>query len=410
MDNTIEQRTSTPEKSTIESRDNKVPVDIWKIDNHYLCPVIGFCLKASEQKHLFRKCTEGTDGAKRRLNPIELHEFLVIGISRDNYIARKVQRFLNIKYAKEISLYRDTPYSEWLELADLLCNPEQYGAYIWISASCFRGSIEEKSQIYGKIHMYSHELINQLKKERLDLAELRSENDTINEKLGYMKTQQKWAQKEIMRLNRECAALEAENRRLLSDKACVKEHLPEITTLKESKASLERLLTEQSDHNKVLRRENKLLYSQLNQTENAIASIKDGIAELIESLRVQEEQCGNCERVSLCRKRVLIVGGLSRMVVVYREIVEKLDGLFDFHDGRCHNGNEILRRQIRHSDLVICPIDINSHAACLEVKRLCKRTGKSFFMLRKSSVSTVYTALVTAANSGNDNEISPGQS
>jgi len=408
MDNTIEQVTSAPENRTDENYDNKVPVNIWEIDNHYLCPVIGFCLSAGEQKHLFRKCIEGTDGSKRRLNAIEMHEFFVIGISREKSIARKVQRFLNIKYAKEISLYKDMSYREWLSMADLLCNPDQYGAYIWISASCFKGNIEEKSQIYGKIHIYSHELINQLKRCRLDLAQLRSENDTIIEKLGYIKAQQKWAEKEILRLNRECADIEAENRKLVSDGEYVKEHLPEITTLKESKASLERLLTEQSDHNRVLRRENELLYSQLNQTESAIASIKGGIAELIESLRVQEEQCGNCERVSLCRKRVLIVGGLSRMVVVYREIVEKLDGLFDFHDGRCHNGNEILRRQIRQSDLVICPIDINSHAACLEVKRVCKRTGKNFFMLRKSSVSTVYTALVTAANSGNDNEISSG--
>ncbi|MFP4417644.1 MAG: DUF2325 domain-containing protein [Chitinispirillaceae bacterium] len=377
----------------------KKPRNIWEIDEHYLCPVIGFCLTLAELEVLLRKCTKGTDAASKKLTGINLHEFFVMGISKDTPIARKVQRFLEVKYAKEMLQYKNIPYREWLVLADSLCNPDYYGAYIWISATCFAGSKEEQAQVYGKIHLYSHKMLVHLHKNKMCLTELRQQNTVLLDVHSDLKQQLKWAQKEIVRLNGECARLKTEASRYLDDKAYVHTYAVELNLLRKSKASLEQLITEQVDENRALRKENDSLRRQLGRAEESILPLKEDIAELIRSLQLQQACCEDCERVSLCSKRVLIVGGFSRMVSFYREIVEKLEGRFDFHDGRCHNGNDHLRRQILQSDLVICPVDINSHAACLEVKRVCKRSNKVFYMLRKSSVSTVFSTLVTAANS-----------
>ena len=383
-----------------QTNDNETfPRNIWEIDEQYFCPIVGFCLTHAEQKTLLRKCTKGTDAAGKKLAGIDLHEFFVMGISKDTPIARKVQRYLEMKYAKEVLRYKDTPCRKWPALAESLCNPEEYGVCIWVSATCFRGGKRERAQVYGTIHMYSHEMLNQLRKSHRFLSELRRENEALSDTLANAKQQLKWAQKEVVRLNGECARLETEESRYRDDKAHVQEQKNTLDSLRQSRDSLERLLAEQGEANRALRKENDSLNVKLHSAQGAVEPLKDDIATLIRSFESQQERCEECERVSLCSKRVLIVGGLSKMVSVYREIVEKFEGRFDFHDGRCHNGAEHLRRQIRQSDMVICPVDINSHAACLEVKRVCKRSNKMFYMLRKSSVSTVFNTLVTAANS-----------
>ena len=60
----------------------------------------------------------------------------------------------------------------------------------------------------------------------------------------------------------------------------------------------------------------------------------------------------------------------------------------------------MLGSRVLQADAVICPVDINSHAACLAVKKLCKKERKEFYMLHKSSISTVYNTLVSIANTG----------
>ncbi len=311
----------------------------------------------------------------------------------------QVQFFLERKYAAEQLYFRNIACHEWLNLADTYCNPYKYGAYIWVSATCFRGTKEQANQIYGKIHMYSHEMLNHLRKSIFSRQDITNENQTFITKIADLKIRHKWAEKEIIRLNKDCARLENEKRLYVENIQVVESSPTEIISLRESKASLERLLVDQQQLNRELRQKVISLEEQLSSSTQAFLSVKDDVTKLVDSLNAQEIRCRDCEKVSLCRKRVLVVGGLARMVSFYREIVEKLDGQFDFHDGRCHNGNGVLRQQIQQSDLVICPVDINSHAACLEVKRVCKNSRKDFFMLRKSSVSTVYTALVTVANS-----------
>ncbi len=372
---------------------------IWEFEEHYLCPVVGFCLTAGELKHLLKKSTRGTRAATPKFGGIELHEFFVKAVSRDTPIARKVQHFLERKYASQIDRYKGFSPGQWLSMAESFCNPECFGTYVWITASRVGGTRKERAQLHGKIHMYAYEMIDELRRCDRAIAKLRSENSSLVESLAEVKSKRKWAEQEIVRLHGECACLEKQNQRLSEDRSFVQEKLPALAELRETRDSMQRLLEEQVATNKNLQGENARLTRQLDCAEKTAATLKEDISQLIASLQSQEEHCQECEKVSLCHKRVLIVGGLSKMVACYRELVEKLDGRFDFHDGRCHNGNDVLRRQIRQSDLVICPVDINSHAACLEVKQFCKRTRKRFFMLRKASVSSVYTTLVTAVNS-----------
>jgi hypothetical protein len=102
---------------------------------------------------------------------------------------------------------------------------------------------------------------------------------------------------------------------------------------------------------------------------------------------------GDCPRSSLCARRVLIVGGLTKMKALYRRLVESNGGLFDYHDGTMKQGKQDLDSQVRRADLILCPVSCNSHGACLAVKQLCRKYGKPARMLSSPSLSAISRGL-----------------
>ncbi len=104
--------------------------------------------------------------------------------------------------------------------------------------------------------------------------------------------------------------------------------------------------------------------------------------------------CGrSCAACDLCQKRVLMVGGITKMEDRYREVVEMRGGVFEYHDGYIRNGARNLEGVIRRADMVLCPVNCNSHTACGVVKNLGKKYGKPVFMLAGSSVSALAQAV-----------------
>jgi hypothetical protein len=96
-----------------------------------------------------------------------------------------------------------------------------------------------------------------------------------------------------------------------------------------------------------------------------------------------------CPSFNLCRKRVLIVGGIARMEALYRQLIETSGGVFEYHDGYMNGGARQLENSLKRSDLVLCPVNCNSHAACAMVKNLGKKHNKPVHMLASFSLSTV---------------------
>jgi hypothetical protein len=89
-----------------------------------------------------------------------------------------------------------------------------------------------------------------------------------------------------------------------------------------------------------------------------------------------------------------VVGGLPKMESLYRQLIERNRGMFEYHDGRMNAGARELVGQVRRADLVLCCIDHNSHTAALVVKKLCKKYKKPFQMLSNSSLNNVFLTLL----------------
>lgn len=95
----------------------------------------------------------------------------------------------------------------------------------------------------------------------------------------------------------------------------------------------------------------------------------------------------------LCRKRILIVGGMSRMETLYRKLIESGGGIFEYHSGYMKKGARKLESRLRRADVVLCPVNCNSHNACSLVKSLAKKHDKTVHMLSNYSLKAVSRAI-----------------
>ncbi|RLG28378.1 hypothetical protein DRN98_09665, partial [Methanosarcinales archaeon] len=107
------------------------------------------------------------------------------------------------------------------------------------------------------------------------------------------------------------------------------------------------------------------------------------------------DQCDeSCPSFDLCKKRILIVGGITRMEALYRRLIEENGGSFDYHDGYTNRGVKNLENQVRRADMVLCPTNCNSHTACLVVKKLGKKFSTPVQMLSNSSLNAISQMLL----------------
>lgn len=105
-----------------------------------------------------------------------------------------------------------------------------------------------------------------------------------------------------------------------------------------------------------------------------------------------EKTCARCPERDLCSRRILLVGGMSKFRQVYEKAVSGLKGEFRYHEGTSVTA-ERLKEKVRWADTVLCPIDVNSHYACTQAKKLCKKMGRRFIILKSSSRSSIERAL-----------------
>ncbi|MCM2287152.1 MAG: DUF2325 domain-containing protein [Desulfobacula sp.] len=84
---------------------------------------------------------------------------------------------------------------------------------------------------------------------------------------------------------------------------------------------------------------------------------------------------------------------MTKMKSFYKDIIEKAGGELDYHDGYMKNSHDNMEARVRRCDMVLCPVNCNSHNACLMVKRLCHCHNKPLKILGSASLSALSQAL-----------------
>lgn len=389
---------------------------IWNIDPSLFCSVCGTCLGLEEQRTLLNKLRIDN----QNFSDHEVHAFMVRSLHSDNKVSRRLERLLNNKYRSIVSAYGNCYEKHFMQVwKEHMQTGDICGLYWAAVANC---SLSEGAvwRIFCDVHMLSHLNGGQARKEKALCESLQQSNAELKirakEEKGYRKelrleldrSRQRhcFLEKRLRELE-QAAGSEAEpaeaaanpGRELYSALARVRQLEEEISELQER-------AREQMEINAVLDQE---LRSLLEARSCEIANCQPENCwfrgrncekrEQAGEGAGAEEACGRAGAGILGDKRVLIVGGITKLKSFYREAVENLGGDFSYHDGYLRSGERELESLVARSDIILCPVDCNSHNACLSVKKICSRTNKPCQFLPSSSLSSIAGALTAAAGS-----------
>ncbi len=390
---------STGNATPGSTKSSRVPTPrhIWHIQEFLRCPIIGTCLSLSEQKQILKK-----DGVQvKKMDEYDIHSRLVETAGTGSQVSARIEALLNRKYRREMEMFSQLSEKELLAVWNRQFAAGDYAALLWSAA--VRPDLSENAvqHIFADLHMQMHTLSEQSRRDRQTLTRLEKENRKLCLHIKELKKTYRQVLKanrllkdEHCRANRKCTFLEKERRSLIeqtenqsdrTEKLATLTHenealCSELEGLAKSVRFLQQAYDELEADNRSLRR--KCAAAEPAALPEAVSTAAAGCS--------TEKKCSACD---LCQRRVLIVGGIKKMENFYRKVVETCGGTFEYHDGYMHAGRGSLESKVRRADLVLCPVNCNSHGACLVAKRLGKKYGKTVRMLAGSSLSSISQSL-----------------
>ena len=371
----------------------------WEIESHFKCPVVGLCLTLFEQKHLLKKA--GISWKKK--SPFEIHEIFASNADNENRLSRKVDALLTHKYGRQTQSLHQMTEQAFMEHWRASFESGEHIAVLWAAACRADLSAEARKEIFGAVHMSMHATGETLVKANKRCSRLQRDLDGQFQKVDAIKKAHRELQKENKQLKRERTAAEAKLRSIAGEND-------------ELQATIDRLSGSAAlvAENRHLKRELSQKSARIDFIEHELKRIADRAAVLSDELDLQRKRntqlqaevrealrstivCNPCDEscpaFDLCRKRVLIVGGFARMESLYRQLIEGGGGMLDYHNGVIKGGSRQLENYLKRADIVLCPVNCNSHAACSIVKRLGRKHKKPVHMMANFSLNAITQVL-----------------
>lgn len=381
----------------------------WEIDQLFICPVIGMCLSASEQRQLLKK----TDLAVKKASPFELHEALVASSKEESPLSRRVDSLLDRKFGAEAEQFRELDHQSLAARCKLACDEGNPAPVLWAAAISPGLPPGLKREIFGTVHMTMHFHSEQflamrqklgrqdkmLEQQRLSLKDagrdrkrMHRENKELRREYAGLKARAEAAEKEAAGLKDELAGLQGTHR--------LDELERDNLGLKEKNAVLEQELQDRELKLEALKHKADSLSVELKRQKAMIRQFKEQSVEIMDQALPTDRCDETCPSYDLCQKRILIVGGITRMETLFRGLIEGRGGTFEHHDGTTKGGLKQLEARLKRADMVICPVSCNSHTACSAVKNLSKKHNKTFHMLENSSLNAVSEVIGSLKSAG----------
>ncbi len=134
---------------------HKRRLKLWELEERLHCPVVGTCLTVDELKKIARK--EGYAGKK--IAPYQLHVEAVSVSCERNSTAENMHKLLEKKYARWIKLFEQAKTSEaLLKLWNVHFGRGEVGGVMWAVLTHRQADEAVRRQVYGDVHMLSHQV------------------------------------------------------------------------------------------------------------------------------------------------------------------------------------------------------------------------------------------------------------
>ena len=385
--------------------------NIWD-HNDYQCPIVGTCLTCSELRILAEKV--GLDTADAA--DFDVHTLFVGLCKRPDRPARAVQKLLDRKHRRAMRQFLkaqddDAVWALWREYAG---RGDIAGALWGVMCNSAVSDIMLR-QIYGEVHMLSHQVSAAQGADLRRLHALEEENASLSgalaERKGLLRQSAAVWKERNTSLERQLVQERARREAVERERLSLSE-LVETTALSALNAERESLRRQAQELQERLQDAESLVAGQAGQLEQAVLRarrLEESLAErdrevealeaaLLESLEPApcSGECGHpesCPCPRLRGKRVLYVGGRSGLKGRYRLLAERFGCELVHHDGGLEQSPHRLQQLLSGADAVVCPVDCVSHEACAAVKRLCKGCLKPVLFARSSGLSSLASSL-----------------
>jgi molybdopterin converting factor small subunit len=371
---------------------------IWETGQAFRCPVVGMCLNVKEQRSLCRKV--GAD--MRTKSDFNVHEMVVTAMSGENPLSRKLENMLTEKYEDSCSIYLNMAENEFLDCWHKALKSGDYAGLLWTAAVRPLSTVAQVD-VFGSLHMTVHEhakkysesckarntaeekalrLKNRAEKIERQRLKLQTENEELRKELMHAGEQQKEPRREQNAASEKLAAQDTKELRAV------------LARLEKAKNKIQTLQKQVEEKDvELLQLIEKFL--DLDQEYHVLLEEVEAHRAMYEAKPEpppESKKCNcspDCPSYDLCEKRILIVGGIERMESAYRKLVEERGGILEYHAGHMKSGGKALENSFQRADLVLCPVNCNSHGACRMVKNLGKKYNKPVHMLPNFSLSTL---------------------
>ncbi len=368
---------------------------VWEVDQVFRCPLVGMCLSVAEQRSLCRKVGAGVQAK----SDFAVHEMVVATMSAENPLSRKLESLLSRKFESANSVFLSMPEGEFLDHWRGSLARGEYAGMLWAAAVrplSHVGLVE----VFGTLHMAMHEhakaygaLKSSVAVAEKHCADARVHKREAEKEIGILRSENAQLRQTLTRTQ---AMLEQERRGKPGAPGVSDANMSEDPEHRRLAARLDRLEMELAAKDGEIGE----LRAALREAEKEQHRLQD---EFLAHLAMEESAAASftpgecdggdcdpqCPSYDLCKKRVLIVGGIERMEKAYRKLVEERGGILEYHAGHMKSGGKGLESSVQRADLVLCPVNCNSHGACLKVKNLGKKFRKPVHMLSNFSLSAV---------------------
>lgn len=368
---------------------------LWEVNEHWLCSICGTCLSMEEQRQLLRKL----DMEEASYLDYEIHSLMVQNSAFANRLSYHINKLLNQKYHYDIAQYGCLGEEEFDELwKEKYAQGDICGLY-WVALTRRDLSLKFVHRLFCDIHMLSHLNGGSNRREKAECQRLEKHNKQLQEKIRRERKLRKEMESKLA--DSEKRNKELNNKYIKLEKLKL-EHPAEIGAGQasvglETNAEMDSLQTELLRALRIIEeldRDKSALSRELSSQQKINQQLYEEFQRILKDMAAVPGVCPKSgEEMSQCRRRVLLVGGLTRLSSLYRELAEEMGFDFDYHDGYMNAGEKGLKNLIQKVDLVLCSTDANSHGACNSVKKLCKNLNKDCCFLNNTSLSSISRTL-----------------
>jgi hypothetical protein len=371
---------------------------VWELQHQTICKVVGMAFDLGELKKLARKF------GISQTDPLMDHEFALHSTAvhlcgSDNKVARHIQKLIESKFLRYSRRLAALDARELIEsVTEGKGNADiPLWAVLWNLAtreSEDRASVE--TALFGFIHMLEHRLVRDFWKSAAAKTQERAEESKAVEELTRLKRRMLDAQAELDRREKLIEQLRLQLADAKNSPPTNGEPErppvwvgPQRIDQGDKIARLQLLLDEARSRNQDLEEECARLRTDMDVL--ARDTCRKFCEEFPENDQADPLSCP-C-RDFLKQKHVAMVGGIDSLESHYRQLVEHLGGTFQRHHGDCRAGECLILDCVRRADLVVCPVEVNSHNAVKSVKKLCKKYGVPCCFPRTAGLSGFRTAI-----------------